>query len=155
LSEEAPIITVYLGACCLNRPFDDQTQERIRLESEAVLLILTRAEAGGLRWVGSEVLEYEIAQTPDPERRGRVLLLAAAAQVTVALGPAEEARGRHLEALGFRPFDALHIACAEGGRASLLLTTDDRFLRTALRSATELRTRVENPLTWLQEVGKP
>ena len=33
--------TVYLDVCCLNRPFDDQTQDRIRLESEAVLLILT------------------------------------------------------------------------------------------------------------------
>jgi predicted nucleic acid-binding protein len=105
--------------------------------------------------VGSEVLEYEIAQTPDPERRGRVLLLAAAAQVTVALGPAEEERGGHLEALGFRPFDALHVACAEGGGAAVLLTTDDRFLRAARRSATLLRTRVENPLTWLQEAGKP
>ena len=29
---------IYLDVCCLNRPFDDQTQERIRLESEAVLL---------------------------------------------------------------------------------------------------------------------
>lgn len=26
---------VYLDACCLNRPFDDQTQGRIRLEAEA------------------------------------------------------------------------------------------------------------------------
>jgi len=26
---------VYLDLCCLNRPFDDQTQERIRLETEA------------------------------------------------------------------------------------------------------------------------
>jgi len=24
---------VYLDACCLNRPFDDQSQDRIRLES--------------------------------------------------------------------------------------------------------------------------
>jgi hypothetical protein len=31
---------IYLDVCCLNRPFDDQTQERIRLEAEAVLHIL-------------------------------------------------------------------------------------------------------------------
>lgn len=35
---------IYLDTCCLNRPFDDQTQERIRLESEAVLAILSRIE---------------------------------------------------------------------------------------------------------------
>ena len=26
---------VYLDNCCYNRPFDDQTQERVHLESEA------------------------------------------------------------------------------------------------------------------------
>lgn len=26
---------IYLDVCCLNRPFDDQTQERIFLEAEA------------------------------------------------------------------------------------------------------------------------
>ena len=28
---------IYLDVCCLNRPFDDQTQDRIHLESEAVV----------------------------------------------------------------------------------------------------------------------
>jgi hypothetical protein len=37
---------IYLDTCCLNRPFDDQTQERIRLESEAMLAILSRIEKG-------------------------------------------------------------------------------------------------------------
>ncbi len=31
---------IYLDVCCLNRPFDDQRQDRIRLEADAVLLIL-------------------------------------------------------------------------------------------------------------------
>lgn len=33
---------IYLDVCCLNRPFDDQAQTRIRLESEAILLIIAR-----------------------------------------------------------------------------------------------------------------
>jgi hypothetical protein len=37
---------VYLDVCCLNRPFDDQQQDRVHLEAEAVLLILKRCEAG-------------------------------------------------------------------------------------------------------------
>jgi hypothetical protein len=37
---------IYLDVCCLNRPFDDQGQERIRLEAEAVLLIIARMESG-------------------------------------------------------------------------------------------------------------
>lgn len=30
---------IYLDVCCLQRPFDDQRQTRIRLEAEAVKLI--------------------------------------------------------------------------------------------------------------------
>lgn len=31
----------YLDVCCLNRPFDDQTQLRIKLETQAILEIVT------------------------------------------------------------------------------------------------------------------
>lgn len=37
---------IYLDVCCLNRPFDDQTQERIFLEAEAIRLILARCQSG-------------------------------------------------------------------------------------------------------------
>lgn len=40
------MIQIYLGVCCLNRPFDNQAQARIRLEAEAVLIVLTRCETG-------------------------------------------------------------------------------------------------------------
>ena len=35
---------IYLDVCCLNRPFDDQAQERVRLESEAVKSVLFLAD---------------------------------------------------------------------------------------------------------------
>jgi len=56
---------IYLDACCLNRPFDNQTQERIRLESEAVLLILNRLQQCQAEWIGSGVLEFELRHVPD------------------------------------------------------------------------------------------
>lgn len=59
------MLKIYFDNCCLNRPFDDQTQVRIRLEAEAVLLILSRIEYGEWAWVGSDVLIDEIEQTPD------------------------------------------------------------------------------------------
>ena len=63
---------IYLDACCLNRPFDDQSQDRIRLESEAILLILGRLQSEGWQWIGSDILNLEIEQTPDLQRRFRV-----------------------------------------------------------------------------------
>jgi hypothetical protein len=41
---------VYLDNCALNRPFDDQSQERIRIETEAVVLVLSHLERMGLAW---------------------------------------------------------------------------------------------------------
>ena len=37
---------LYLDVCCLNRPFNDRTQERIHLEAEATLIVLSRIEQG-------------------------------------------------------------------------------------------------------------
>ena len=51
---------IYFDTCCINRPFDDQTRIRVRLEAEAVLGILSRIENGEWEWVGSEVLMDEI-----------------------------------------------------------------------------------------------
>ena len=37
---------IYLDLCCFNRPFDDQTQSRIRLETEAKLVIQQHVRDG-------------------------------------------------------------------------------------------------------------
>lgn len=66
---------IYLDTCCLNRPFDDQRQPRIRLESEAVTLILEKIRQREWLWVGSEILLYEIEQTVNAERKDRLLFL--------------------------------------------------------------------------------
>lgn len=144
--------TVYLDTCCLNRPFDDQAQDRIRLEAEAVLLILGSIVRGEWRWVGSEVLGFELRQIPDVERRRRVQVLTRSVSDSVRLDDATEQRGVELEALGFGSFDALHLACAERAGVDVFLTTDDRLRRRAHRISEHLRVRVENPLAWLKEV---
>ena len=66
---------IYLDVCCLNRPFDDQTQERIRLEAEAVLLILERCQAGTWQLLGSEVVEYEVSRIPDEDGNAKFFIL--------------------------------------------------------------------------------
>jgi len=143
---------IYLDVCCLNRPFDDQNQSRIRLESEAILIILAQCEEGRWEWVGSEAVGWETSKSPDPERRQRVQLLASHAHHTVSVGQSETARAQEIQAWGIKAFDALHLACAESGQVDVFLTTDDRLLRKATVYAKQLRVRVENPLTWLSEV---
>jgi hypothetical protein len=146
--------TIYLDTCCLNRLFDDQTQARIHLEAQAVLLILIGTGAGRWQWIGSEIMDFEIEQTPDQERRHRVRWLANYVHHSVLVQQTEIERAEQLEVLGFHPFDALHLACAESGGASISLTTDDRLLHLAVRLSEQLRVRVENPLAWVKEVAE-
>lgn len=49
---------LYLDVCCLDRPFDDQSQARIHLEAEAVLAIIRQVEFGAWSWVSSDAVSY-------------------------------------------------------------------------------------------------
>ena len=60
---------IYLDVCCLNRPFDDQNQQRIRLESEAVIMIINRCILDEWELITSNALEAEIDRTPDRDAR--------------------------------------------------------------------------------------
>ena len=91
------VLRIYLDVCCLQRPFDDQRQVRVHLEAEAVKLILAQVEAGELIWIGSEVVEFEVAQNPDPERALKAMLLAAYAGIRVSVGADERVRAGELE----------------------------------------------------------
>ena len=117
-------------------------------------MILAQCETGHWEWIGSEVLDLEINQTPDPERRRRVQLLASHAHRSILIGQPEIERARQFEAWGISAFDALHLACAESGGADVFLTTDDKLLRKSAAHAKHLHVHVENPLTWLGEVSK-
>lgn len=142
---------VYLDNCVLNRPFDDQSLERIRLETEAIVLLLSRIERKEWIWLGSQAVEIEIDKTPDAEQRSRLRRVVEFASSIVEVGEKELKRAKELQAAGFIGFDAVHIACAESGKADVFLTTDDRLLKQAKRLAKKLRVAVENPLDWMKE----
>ena len=54
---------VYLDNCCYNRPFDDQTQLKVLLESLAKLAIQQKMREGELEYVWSTVLDFEIGKS--------------------------------------------------------------------------------------------
>jgi hypothetical protein len=60
---------IYLDICCFNRPFDDQSQLRIKLESEAKLKIQTDIQAGNFDLVWSYIFEGENEANPFEERK--------------------------------------------------------------------------------------
>lgn len=143
---------IYLDNCCLGRSSDNQTQNRIRLETNAVETIINYIFKGELYWIVSEVLFLEVSKNPNVAQRDEINDLLNFAHHTVSVEAAERSRGRQLEAFGFKPLDALHIACAETGGVDIFLTTDDKILNRATRFSSDLCVRVENPHTWLQDM---
>jgi predicted nucleic acid-binding protein len=140
---------VYVDASCFNRPFDDQRQERIERETEAVLLALQRIETGDDELAWSPALTLELSAHPEAEIREQLMTWAARAHVVPASTPAVQERVKAFVGEGLKPLDAAHLAFAEAAACGVLLTCDDRFLR---RSQTlDLSVRVLNPVQYVSE----
>lgn len=118
-----------MDICALSRPFDDQQQPRIWLETHALCVILNLVELGNLQMVRSPAHELEIVRNPWTFRRLWVQQCLTLAQTEVALSPAIKQRALELEAKGVGALDALHASSAEACSCTHLLTCDDRFLK--------------------------
>lgn len=140
---------VYLDNCALNRLYDDQSQDRIRLEAVAVSLVMKHFQERSWTWIGGEILDWEVRRTPDRERRRKLTVLTGWVSDRVPLTAGLKERGLTLRSTGFKWRDALHVASAEVGRADVFLTTDDAVLKRASSLADQLEVRVENPRNWV------
>lgn len=145
---------VYLDVCCLNRPFDDQSQVRIRLESEAIVMVFELFATRRHQWVTNEVIEDEVLRNPNEEHRLRILALLVHADERLKVDQTTIGLAQSLVAHGFGTMDALHLAAAEVGGCDILLSTDDGLLRKAGAFQPPLRVRVENPVRWIAESAR-
>ncbi len=138
------MLRVYLDVCSLNRPFDDQTQDRIHLEAEAVLMILESIQRGKYKLIGSEIIDIENLNNSDEWRRNEISSCMALAETYIHVGIQERERAKDLEHCGLKSYDAIHIACAESAGADIFLTTDDD-LRKKTKQRGVCRIKVMNP----------
>jgi predicted nucleic acid-binding protein len=124
---------IYLDLCCFNRPWDDQSTSRVRIETEAKLVLQDRIKSGltGLAW--SYVLSYENELNPHRERRESIALWERLAKTTIGASSKVVRIAEEIAVDGATSFDALHVACAVDAGAALFVTTDDRLLRIVRR----------------------
>jgi predicted nucleic acid-binding protein len=144
---------IYLDCCCIQRPFDDQTQPRIKVEAEAVLAILAAVQAGDASLLNSEALEYEVERIPDARRRNEVLAILALGSECLAVTEQVEAMAEFFEKRGMAPMDAVHLALASTNRADFFATCDDKLVRRC-RKLPELGCHVVSALDLVPEVLK-
>ncbi len=70
---------IYLDNCCLNRPFDDQSNLRVHLEAEAIKTIISLIEQQQWSLVSSQILEFEISKNSDLSKKDELTLITALA----------------------------------------------------------------------------
>lgn len=139
---------VYLDTSVYNRPFDDQSQPKIFLESQAVAIILQMVETRIIELVSSSVLEYESSRNPYPikqEAMNHYLQMASSRQI---VDIRIQQRAEKLEHNGLKAVDALHVACAEAIRSDYLITCDKRLINRCL----DLTLKVVNPIDFVLEL---
>ena len=145
------VLRVYLDMCCLKRPFDAPTNERVRLETEAVLVIMS-APVDAISFVHALAQDLENDQNPVVARASRVRRWLQGIPLEDLVDHDLEDRTSQLVELGLRSFDALHVASSELASADVVVTCDDRFLAVGRRSSEQLRVRVIDPITLAQEL---
>jgi len=119
---------VYLDNCCFNRPYDDQTDLLVFLETEAKLFIQELIYTDKLLLIWSFVLDYENAANPFDERKRSINAWKKLSITDCDLCEEIFDNARKMLNIGLRQKDASHIACAIYAGADFFITTDKKIL---------------------------
>lgn len=120
---------IYLDNSALNRPFDDQSDPKIRLETMATFFILELVENRKIKLVNSSVIEYENSKNPFFERKIWISAYLSRAAFYQKLNPKMKERAKEIRKLGIPPIDSLHLASAEAANVDYFITCDYDVIR--------------------------
>jgi predicted nucleic acid-binding protein len=143
---------LYVDICTLCRPFDDQTQMRIHLETSAYYLILQALQNARYTMVVSPVHFEEANAISDVEERQEIIAvlerLGTTAKCDVA---AARARAEYLHARKFGLADAAHVAFAEA-TADVFISCDDRLVKKCRREKVTVTTMTPTEFTITEDL---
>ena len=123
---------VYLDMCCYNRPYDDQSQIKVSLETQAKLHIQGQIQKKQLELVASYMLRYECGQNPYEMRRRAIMQFVdthTAAYVGLERKGEIESMATEIMNTGVKFKDACHVASAIYAGCKYFISTDKRLLK--------------------------
>jgi len=137
---------IYLDICTYNRPFDVQSQIKVRLETEAKLFIQAGIKSCVYSMVWSFMHDYENTASPYEEQRKSIGIWE---DFAIELCPSSgdiHSLANDLAKLGLKPKDALHIACAVKSDCDYFITTDKKLLNKTVEGI-----KIVNPIDFIDE----
>ena len=126
------LLKIYLDNCCYNRPYDDQSQIRISLETQAKLYIQNLIKDKQVELVTSYMLEYENGKNKLGKRK-QVIAEFMESNESYYVGIERDSDvakiAEPIMQTGVKEKDAFHVACAILAKCDYFITTDDRLLK--------------------------
>ncbi len=139
--------SIYMDLCCFNRPFDEQSQTIVHLETEAKLSLQERIIRQTIDLVWSFMLTYENHANPNSAIRESIALWQGYAVTTVRPHPTIYATAQELmTTYRIDQKDAIHCACAIFAECDIFLTVDKKLLKNIKQDS---RLKTLNPLDFL------
>ena len=123
---------ISLDMCCYNRPYDPQEQLKIHLETEAKLHIQEQIKDGKMVLVSSYILDYELGNVPQKERKETIRQFIAdyaSEYVGSEYHKIVDEKANEIMRTGVKEKDAAHVASAILAGCDYFISTDKRLLR--------------------------
>lgn len=136
---------IYLDNCSFNRPFDDQTRMKVKLEADAKLFIQNEILNGKFQLVWSYMLDFENSENPYHQRKDTIQDWKDIAVLDCEANEAIILHAERLQSIGLKSKDALHLACAVFGQCKYFITTDSKILNKKVNGI-----RIINPLDFIR-----
>ncbi len=118
------LMRVYLDNCCFNRPFDDQSSIRVKLETDAKLYIQSMIKKQKIELAWSYILDFENMANPFFERSFTIEKWKHLSVIDIEETETVLQKADYFVNKGLKAKDALHIACAVETKCGYFLTTD-------------------------------
>ena len=123
---------IYLDNCCYNRPYDDQSQMRIHLETQAKLHIQDMIRRNQIELVTSYVLDFENSNNRSIQKKMAIEKFMNDYATWYVSNKNEKSIDKIavlIMSTGVKEKDAYQVACAIMAECDYFVTTDDRLLK--------------------------
>ena len=115
--------------CCFNRPYDDQTQLNIYLETQAKLHVQSLVYEKKLGLVWSFILTFENSRNIFNAKKIAISQWENFSSTYVDNSEEIKLIAKEVMLTGIKAADAAHVACAIVGNCDFFITVDKRLLK--------------------------
>ena len=120
---------IYLDNCCFNRPYDDQTQLKIFLETQAKLHVQSLVYEKKIELVWSFILSFENSRNLFSAKKMAISQWESISSFFVEKSEEIRSIAKEIMTTGIKAADAAHVACAIAGNCNYFITVDKRLLK--------------------------